>query len=81
MPCTRAIHKALQEENGGLRYTLHRERRVDPPRNLIVHGHGVAGIVLSEGNAACRLSGFLRGTLSHGRGGLNLLRVPFRSDS
>src|SRR6267378_2553810 len=44
----------------GVRYTLQREPSADSPRDLIVHSHRMAGIVLSEGLATRRLPQLLR---------------------
>src|SRR2546429_7239249 len=49
----------------GGRYTLFREPSADSPRDLVVHGHWMAGIVLSEGFATRRLPQLLRAALRH----------------
>src|SRR6266404_3659193 len=63
----------------GFRYTLQREPSSDPSRDLIVHSDRLGELVLSKGNAIRRLSDVLRGALSYGRGGLNLLCMSFAS--
>jgi hypothetical protein len=50
-----------------VRYTLQREPFADSPRDFIVHSHGMAGIVLSEGFATHRLPQLLRAALRHRR--------------
>ena len=49
----------------GGRYTLFREPSAESPRDLVVHGHWMAGIVLSEGFATRRLPQLLRAALRH----------------
>jgi uncharacterized protein YecE (DUF72 family) len=78
-PDRRRYPRERSNTRRGRRYAFPREPSGDTSRDLIVHSLRLGGSVLSEGNAVSRLPHVLRGTLSDGRGGLNLLWLPFCS--
>src|SRR6516165_5485848 len=58
-----------------------RDRSVDSSRNILIYGLRLGGILLSKGDATRRLFDLLRRTFPCSRGRLDLLRLPFPSDS